>query len=387
MNHRTQLVETLVRQGAIRSPWVREAIETVPREVFVPRYYSWVNNQSALVDGTDPRQREDWMSGVYADRALTVHLTSAPDIADTAGAPTSSSSMPTVMAEMLEALDLQPDHRVLEIGTGTGYNAALLCHRVGESNVVSIELHPDLADNARSALEQLGLNPTVVAGDGAAVHDLGKPFDRIIATASVDHVPPAWIRQLTPDGVIVADLRGSLDGGLIRLIKTGDDIVSGKFLDIPGSFMPMRTRLDSPHRDGENWDTPLNKMNPHQGLTTTDPHAIASIRSLRFITQMHLAGHRLRGFLLDRDDQELSGHATDGSWFTVGLNPNTDAQYPVAQGGPHRLWDTVEHASAAWQHLGRPDPARFGVTAHDHIALQYVWTDSPDAATQWPLPL
>ncbi len=149
--------------------------------------------------------------------------------------------------------------------------------------------------------------------------------------------------------------------------------------------MPMRTRLDSPHRDGENWERPLDKINPHRGLTATDPHSIASIRSIRFITQMHLAGHRLRGFIPDLDNQELSGHAIDGRWFAVGLNANATECYPVVQGGPQRLWDTVEHAVVTWQRLGKPDPTRFGVAARDHVAFQHVWIDHPDSPTRWPL--
>ncbi len=82
-----------------------------------------------LVDGTGPRQRDEWLRGVYTDDVLTVQLTVAPDLADGAGTPTSSSTMPTVMAGMLEALNIQPGHGVLEIGAGTGYNPALLCHR------------------------------------------------------------------------------------------------------------------------------------------------------------------------------------------------------------------------------------------------------------------
>jgi protein-L-isoaspartate O-methyltransferase len=96
--------------------------------------------------------------------------------------------MPTVMAGMLEALDLQPGHRVLEISTG--YHAALLCQRVGAHNVASVELDPALADAARRALAELGLHPRVHVGDGAAGLAAAAPFDRIIATASTDHIPP-----------------------------------------------------------------------------------------------------------------------------------------------------------------------------------------------------
>jgi protein-L-isoaspartate O-methyltransferase len=270
VERRRQLADVLVAKGAVHSPWLRRAFQDTPREVFVPRFYRRSESgQKMLADGTDPAQREQWLCSVYTDDALTVQLTPAPDLVDRAGAPTSWSSMPTVMAGMLEALDLQPEHRVLEIGTG--YNAALLCQRVGADNVASVELDPALAGAARRALSQLGLRPRAHTGDGAAGLPEHGPFGRIIATASADHIPPAWISQLAPAGVIVVDLRGSLDGCLLRL-------------------------------------TPA----------------------------------------------EISGHGTDGSWFTAGLHPDHDGLYPVAQGGPQRLWDTVESSYVTWRRLDQP---------------------------------
>jgi protein-L-isoaspartate(D-aspartate) O-methyltransferase len=384
--HRRDLASALVSGGAVRSLWLQRAFEETPREVFVPRFYRRSGSgQKVLVDGTDPAQRDEWLRGVYTDEVLMVQVTPAPDLIDRAGAPTSSSSMPTVMAGMLEALDLQPGHRVLEIGTGTGYNAALLCQRVGAQNVASVELDPSLADAARRALADLGLHPAVHAGDGAAGLAAAAPFDRIIATASTDHIPPAWIAQLAPGGTIVVDLRGSLDGSLLRLTMTESDVVEGAFLNLPGAFMPMRTRLDSPHRDGESWNQVLDQRNPQQGTTPVNPGLVAENRSLQFMTQLHLAGRRLRGFTLD--GSEISGHCTDGSWFTAGLHPDNDGLYPVAQGGPQRLWDTVESSYFSWQRLGKPGVEEFGVTALDDVTLQYVWCDHPGSWHRWPLPL
>ena len=386
--HRRDLAGALVASGAVRSHWVRRAFEETSRETFVPRFYRRSESgRKMLVDGTDPRQRDEWLRGVYTDDVLRVQLTPAPDLVDGAGAPTSSSSMPTVMAGMLEALDLQPGHRVLEIGTGTGYNAALLCHRVGADNMVSVELDPRLADAARRALAGVGLHPAVHAGDGAAGLAAAAPFDRIIATASTDHIPPSWISQLAPGGVIVVDLRGSIDGSLLRLTAVDSDVAQGVFLNLPGAFMPMRTRLDSPHRHGESWDQMLDQRNPQQGTTPLHPGLVADNRSLRVMVQLHLAGRRLRGFLRALDGTELSGHCTDGSWFTAGLHPDEDGLFPVAQGGPQRLWDTVESCYASWRRLGEPGVERFGVTAYDDAALQYAWFDHPDARYRWPLPL
>jgi hypothetical protein len=149
--------------------------------------------------------------------------------------------------------------------------------------------------------------------------------------------------------------------------------------------MPLRTRLDSPHRDGESWDVVLDQRNPQQGTTPLNPALVAQNRSLQFITQLHLAGRRLRGFALD--GAEISGHCTDGSWFTTGLHPGHDGLYPVAQGGPQRLWDTAEFSYFTWQRLGEPGVEHFGVTAPDDAALQYVWFDHPESRHRWPLPL
>jgi protein-L-isoaspartate O-methyltransferase len=366
---------------------VRRAFEETPRDNFVPRYYRQQGGRKVLLDGADPARSAEWLCGVYTDDVLTVQLTPAPDMVDPAGAPTSSSSMPTVMAGMLEALDLHPGHRVLEVGTGTGYNTALLCYRVGAENVASVELDPALAIAARAALTNVGLRPSVYAGDGAGGLAEAAPFDRIIATASTDHIPPAWITQLAPGGSIVVDLRGSVDGGLLRLAATDDGRVHGPFLNLPGAFMPMRTRLDSPHRDGERWDQVIDKTNPQLGFTEVDPALLVSEDgSLRFVTQLHLAGQRLRGFLRSYDETQLTGRCTDGSWFTASLATNGHGLFSIEQGGPRRLWDTVESAYATWRRLEQPTIKDFGITAHDDTR-QHVWFARPDSEYRWPLPL
>ncbi|MGH3670334.1 MAG: hypothetical protein ACRDSH_06825, partial [Pseudonocardiaceae bacterium] len=86
------------------------------------------------------------------------------------------------------------------------------------------------------------------------------------------------------------------------------------------------------------------------------------------MTQLQLAGRRLRGFALD--GTEISGHCTDGSWFTVGLHPGYGGLYPVAQGGPQRFWDTVESSYFTWQRLGEPGVEHFGVTAPNDTTVQ-----------------
>jgi protein-L-isoaspartate(D-aspartate) O-methyltransferase len=115
------------------------------------------------------------------------------------------------MAQMLAALRLRPGHRVLEVGAGTGYNAALIAHITG-APVVSVDVQPDVVRDAVDALDRAGVaGVTVLAADGyLGAPGLG-PFDRIIATVGIGGVPPAWLEQLAPGGLILAPIE---HGGL-----------------------------------------------------------------------------------------------------------------------------------------------------------------------------
>jgi Protein-L-isoaspartate(D-aspartate) O-methyltransferase (PCMT) len=114
---------------------------------FIPRFFRRdATGELIAVDGSDPTRRAEWLEAVYSDTALTTQLGQI-DPGSTLRpltVPASSSTKPTLMARMLADLHAHPGHRVLEIGTGTGYNAALLCHRLGDCNVCSIDIHPGL---------------------------------------------------------------------------------------------------------------------------------------------------------------------------------------------------------------------------------------------------
>jgi protein-L-isoaspartate(D-aspartate) O-methyltransferase len=220
---REQLVNELVLRGIITTPAVKDAFRAVPREHFVPEF-----------------ARQTPLSEVYKDQAIPTKI-------DRAGRSLSSSSEPGIMALMLECLQLQRGQRVLEIGTGTGYNAALLSTIVGPSgSVASVEVDPELADQARERLHENGFNVTVVHGDGRLGYDSQAPYDRIIATASSLTVPREWVMQLADSGLIVVPL--SLSTGLIfpqvvvTFVKRGSHVESVKV--IGGGFMALRRPAD-----------------------------------------------------------------------------------------------------------------------------------------------
>lgn len=168
---RVRLVASLVRTGDIRTEAVRQAFLRVPREEFVR-----------------PEDRRD----AYADTPLPI-------------GESQTISAPSMIAIMLEEAGLQAGERVLEIGTGSGYHAALLAVLVGPQNVVSIERIPGLAAWGHRNLERIGLGEvTVVTGDGSLGYPARAPYECIMATAGAPRLPPAWPAQLSDRGRIVA---------------------------------------------------------------------------------------------------------------------------------------------------------------------------------------
>lgn len=175
------LIAALDKLNAFPNARIRAAFGAVPRALFLPN--------------VPPDE-------VNADRAVITKR-------DTTGAPISSSSQPTMMAQMLEQLDLQPGMNVLEIGAGTGYNAAIMQTLVGpEGHVTSVEIDLDVADQARDNLQRAGFGAVnVVVADGASGYSPRAAYDRIICTATSWDVPRAWVRQLKPRGRLVTPIQ------------------------------------------------------------------------------------------------------------------------------------------------------------------------------------
>ena len=165
---RVQMVERQIAQRGVRDPRVLEALREVPRHLFVPA------NQQAHA---------------YEDRALPI-------------ANSQTISQPYIVAVMTELLGADVQHRVLEIGTGSGYQTAILS-RLG-CEVISIERHPELAAAARRLFDELGItNVDVRVGDGTEGVPEAAPFDRILVTAGAPAVPEALKHQLAIGGRLV----------------------------------------------------------------------------------------------------------------------------------------------------------------------------------------
>src|SRR5260221_9164086 len=187
-----QLVEAIEQElGRPLYPPVRQAFLQVPRHLFVEQYYQQRGNSLTwdLVQATT--------ESVYQDQPLVIQI-------DQQGRPTSSSSQPSMMAIQLDALDLESGQSVLEIGAGTGYNAALMGVLVGQGGeVTSIDIDGDLVLEASKMLARAGANNVRILQEDGFVGGLAyAPYDRILATCSVRSIPRAWVDQLKPQGLL-----------------------------------------------------------------------------------------------------------------------------------------------------------------------------------------
>lgn len=224
------LVEALEAEGVLTDPAWREAFESVPRHLFVPEYHvpRAGGYERRRCDDPDPLGRRLWLEGVYEDVPLATVLRD--------GKPVSSSSQPSLMALMLRALDVRDGVDVLEVGTGTGWNAALLAHRLGDGHVTSVDVDPEITGPARERLAAAGHRPAVVTGDGALGCPERAPYDRIVATCAVDTVPAGWLARCRPGALVLAPVAT----GLLALRVESADRAEGRFLDTPAYFVPLR---------------------------------------------------------------------------------------------------------------------------------------------------
>ncbi|MGH8571296.1 MAG: methyltransferase domain-containing protein [Gammaproteobacteria bacterium] len=363
------LADALQAKGQLPPDWDK-AFRSVLREQFIPDRI-WVNEPS---DGRDvaldrASEPERWRAAVYSDRVIVTQFDDGHTVWPAAGyRPTSSCSMSSAVLGMLDALDVREGMRVLEIGTGTGYNAALLAQHLSDEHVTTVEVDPMLADQARSALTVAGCTSTVGCADGAAGWPAGAPFDRIIVTAAVKlgRVPYAWVEQTTPGGIILTPLKTDLSAGPLVAFTVGQDgTATGRVVPLRVAFMELRAqRTAAADWDGLRWDDPdadltHTEVMPWTTLGNEAPQwAIAvAVPSCRYELWPRTPGRN------PRHGVAWLGDPLSGSWASV-IPGDTNDRYEVRQRGPRRLWDEVETAYRWWLDRGKPtlDQWRFTVS-------------------------
>ncbi|MCZ7413050.1 methyltransferase domain-containing protein [Streptomyces sp. WMMC897] len=369
MNTHTALAQQLADAGHLTDDW-HEAFTQVRREDFIPARI-WVR----ATDGYHPVDRathpDRWRELANSDTALVTQVADPPGT-PTPLTPTSSASMPRIVAHMLDHLDVHDGARVLEIGTGTGYNAALLCHRLGSDRVTSVEVDPELAETARAALKAAGYTPTIRTGDGTRGAPDDGPFDRVIVTCALHHIPPALVEQTTAGGIIVAPWgTGLYNGVLARLTADGDGTAHGP---VVGDSAFMWNRGEAPDRDV--MALVHDDHQPTTGRTALDPRNVLGDENAAFTAGILVPGCRYSvGHGPDGEFTLWLGDLGTGSWASVDYTPGA-REFEVQQHGPRALWDEIERAHDWWVQAGSPERTRYGITVGRDG--QHVWLDTPD---------
>jgi protein-L-isoaspartate O-methyltransferase len=340
------------------------------RADFIPSViWTYQPNGSGPVPVNRADEPERWQALIQTEEAIVTQVDDGEPRDGHGQHPTSSSSGLKVMTLMLDLLDAQPGMNVLEIGAGTGYNAALIAEAVNPGHVTTMEIDPSVARHARSALRRVDLPVTVVTGDGAIGYPPGAPYDRVICTASAVQVPYAWVQEARPGARIVLPFVGSFRQGPFLCLTVHDDATASGYFHRGAAFMRLRNQRD-PESLARTWD-----LEPARSTTTrayhlepfTDFNAAFAV-STRLPKWRAGARPTTDGLVF-----LLSDYST-GSWAAV--FPAHDGRHRVAYEGPRQLWRDLDTAYRWWIDSGRPSASRFGLTVTP--LGQRFWLDNPD---------
>ncbi|WP_274561987.1 methyltransferase domain-containing protein [Streptomyces spiramyceticus] len=345
------LVELLAKQGLMSERW-REVWERIPRHLFIPPTI-WRQGPGRCEPVTT---EAEWWQLVYRDEPVVTQVDDGAT--DGPGVATCSNSQPSMVATMLQHLDVQDGEKVLEIGTGTGYVGALLSERLGDEQVFSVEIDPPLAHQARENLAALGYAPTVAVADGEHGYAEAAPYDRLIATCALRRVPYELVRQVKSGGMLVAPLAREFWSGAVVQLSVREGRASGPFRG-GASYMPMRSHRapEGPPVDGTARATD----------TTVDPRRLLTIGFSIY------AGARMPGVSMVHAEHD----GTTEVWLIdqAGSGAFAEAGEQAWQYGERDLWRDVEETYQEYEALGLPEADEFGLTVS--ARGQEVWLTHP----------
>ncbi|TXS01779.1 protein-L-isoaspartate(D-aspartate) O-methyltransferase [Streptomyces sp. col6] len=327
-----------------------EPVRETPRHVLVERWFAPGGGGWLAVNG--PADEEVWAGATYANRTLVTRVgathadRAAPEQVVT-GHPTSSSTEPGLVVTMLRHGRLTPGLRLLDLATGSGYSAALACHRLGDDRLVTtLDVDPYLTRAAAERLDRIGRHPVVVTADGTG--ELPGTFDRIVSMVSVPRIPATWLSALAPGGRLVTTVTGT--GLIITADKTEDGGARGRVEWDRAAFMATRT--------GATYPPPLNELfvstAEDDGETSVSPFPVLDVMQAWEVWSMLT--------LLSPGIEHRNGTGPGGSRMTWMLHPDGswaratsrpgDRTATVHQGGPRRLYDVLDEVRWRWIEKG-----------------------------------
>jgi protein-L-isoaspartate O-methyltransferase len=363
-----KLVARLLQEGDLPQYW-RTAFEAVERHRFLPDRITGPGGDTADRFRNEGR----WFELAYDDIPVITQLDDGAEGGP--GYPTSSAPEPSIVADMLRRLEVFPGMRVLETGTGTGYNTALLSHLLGDSEVISIEVDAELAELARIQLMSAGFAPLVVTGDGTQGWPARAPFDRVISTAAVRRVPYHWVAQTRPGGKILTPWGNAFHNGVLADLQVGPDGTAQGRFDGDVAFMWVRAQRvprhvveTYVHPEEQGFESTRTELYPFEPINDFDASFAIGLHMPTVLNRVELTegeDHRFTVYLVDPET---------ASWASWHIAPeHQESGYEVRQHGPRQLFTELEAAYRWWHREDRPGHTRFGLTVTaEH---QHVWLD------------
>lgn len=427
-----RLAERLVRAGLLTDGRWRDALLDTPRHHFAPSHYRAPTHtrwrRTVRVE-TEHGTRE-WLGATYDRTRLIVALSEIDPLGRQY--PVAVCPDPGLVMRMLHSLDVRATDHVLEIGTGSGYTAALLSHRVSAPQVTTVEIDPELHHLAAGRLAQLNLRPHQVLADSTALdapclglaprhaepdgHPAPDRYDRVAVGHTIDHVPPGWLDLLAPEARMLVVLTGGLAAGHPALLRpTPADpappgrrgaaatiaTISGSFLSWPAHDLPARrhTHLAATRRPATAVED-----RPRHGTTPVDPTVLHRNTPLTLLIQQQLPAGTTSAVRADADATTATYlHAPDGSWAEINHHRTRHGLHDTRAAGPADLIAALHTARETYLDLHRPDWTDLGitVTAPEHHSSDggasaetadgacgrstVIWHGHPDSGTRWPV--
>ncbi|MEV5410333.1 methyltransferase domain-containing protein [Thermopolyspora sp. NPDC052614] len=330
------------------SRW-RMPVATVPRHQFVPR---WWDTPAGAVYGTwelhdGPGDEAAWLAAAYRDQTLITqvagrHADHAHSGDIVAGRPTSSSTLPSLVVRMLRHGEICEGMSVLDVATGSGYSAALLCRLLGDQQVTSIDVDPYLVDAAATRLSAIGFHPRVMTLD--ATGPLPGEYDRIVSMVSVRPIPATWLAALKPGGRLVTVIANT--SLILTATKTADGGAEGRIEADWAMFMPTRHGGEYPPRLNELYASARDQPGEHVAQGRYPVIDVGGAWELQSMLEVVAPG------IEHRYEEGQEGQRTawmlhaDGSWARAAA---TGSDIPtVHQSGPRRLWDILDDIRTYW---------------------------------------
>jgi protein-L-isoaspartate(D-aspartate) O-methyltransferase len=345
-----KLLNQIKAGGHDISSEVERAFLHTPRHLLLGSFYKFVAEGVQRIEYDPKGPKETDLSLIYSDSSFATVVKN--------GNVLSSTSQPSLMAIMLEALELRNGLKVLEIGTGIGYNAALIYEIVGRNQVTSIDVLPELIEQTGKLLIGAGYTGIKLkAGDGYFGDLENSPYDRIVATVGCPDISPCWVEQLKPSGILLVPLTHSGWQPLVKLRKE-DNVISGKVVSYSG-FLPIAGTLAEdnvgffkeiqlPSNKYRKVKLPSQIENAHDAINmwaTAFPTAFyffLSIRDHRTFWSLKPRGYGLH--------DELRG--------TLIVEPQSRAMFLC---GEESLVDDLRSYYEEWLALGKPEPSRYRI--------------------------